>query len=207
VTRDVTMYRSAAPSPAELARDGRCLFRRLSKGGIDFAPTLFTPTSGAARLDAARLAPLCGKDSRLWIKRGDVHAERTGDAVSIAPSAIEATLRAFASRGIPWVAAQKHVPGPVVRFHAASGGRVVRWYGVEAGPNGARPRADERAIARLVLDAAARVGLEMFGGDLVLPNPERPVLVDLDDWPSFAGLRDEAAAALAGITEERVSAG
>jgi hypothetical protein len=200
----IAVYRSAGRSPSQIARDGRRLFRRLSTGGIDFAPTLFTPTSGAARLDEARLAPLYGSDDRVWIKRGDVHTERPGDAIAIAPSAIGATLRSFAARGIPWVAVQKHVPGPVVRFHAVSGGRFVRWYGAEKILRYARPRADARALERLVFDVATRVGLEIFGGDIVLASPDHPVLIDLDDWPSF---HDDPAEAPAEPVEERVSAG
>lgn len=190
-----------------LACHRRRLVRRLAESGIAFPPTILTPTSGGGMLDEARRAKLYGDDDRLWIKRGDVHAERPEDVVSVAPTAIDAALRAFAARGIPWVAVQKHVPGPVVKFYAIAGGRFFRWYGADAGPDGARPPADERAIERLVFEAATRVGLEVFGGDLVLPSPARPVLVDLNDWPSFSAFRTEAAEAIADYVEERVAAG
>jgi hypothetical protein len=172
---------------------GRRLFQRLATGGIDFAPTIFSPTSGPRMLDEARLAPIHGLDDRLWIKSGDLRAARPDDAVAIAPAAIGATLQAFAARGVPWAAVQKHVPGPVVRFHASTGGHFFRWYLVDVGPQAARPLVDVRAIERLIAAIGDRLGLETFGGDLVLASPARPVLVDLDDGSIAAAARGDAA--------------
>ena len=160
--------------PSLLAGAARRLFQRLATGGIDFPPTIFTPTSGPQRLDGARLAPIHGDDERLWIKRGDLRAAHPGDAIAIAPAEIDATLRAFAARGVSWVAVQKHVPGPVVRFHASTADQLFRWYPVDEGPP-----IDARAIERLVLAVADRLELEIFGGDVVLATPTRPVLIDL----------------------------
>ncbi len=194
----VSHFVDRAPRPVN---EGRRLFQRLATGGIDFAPTIFTPTSGPWMLDEARLAPLYDRDDRLWIKVGDLRAARPDDAISIAPAAIGATLRAFAARGVPWIAAQKHVPGPVVRFHASRGGRSFRWYALDEGSRAAAASVDARAIERLVLAVADRLGLESLGGDAVLASPTCPVLVDLDDGSIVASLRAAPASPCSGESE------
>jgi hypothetical protein len=51
------------------------------------------------------------------------------------------------------------------------------------------------------------VGLEVFGGDVAFPEPDAPVLIDLNDWPSFAPVRDAAAAAIAAYIDQKASNG
>jgi len=43
----------------------------------------------------------------------------------------------------------------------------------------------------------------VFGGDVAFPEPDRPVLIDINDWPSFAPFRDEAARAIADYVTHR----
>jgi len=43
----------------------------------------------------------------------------------------------------------------------------------------------------------------VFGGDVAFPQPDAPVLIDLNDWPSFAPVRVAAAAAIAGYIDEQ----
>jgi len=117
---------------------------------------------------------------------------------------VRATLAAFAARGIPWAALQQHVPGPIVKFYGVADGRFFRWYGADAGFGGARPAVDENRLKALGFDAAAILGLEVFGGDVAFPEPDRPVLIDINDWPSFAPFRVEAAAAISDYIHDRM---
>ena len=90
----------------------------------------------------------------------------------------------------------------------------MTFYGVGAGggPHGAPPwfrwfyhkeqrlaghAFDEGRLARLVRGAAAALGLEVYGGDVIVPPSGEPVLLDVNAWPSFALYRDEAAARIA----------
>ena len=61
----------------------------------------------------------------------------------------------------------------------------------------------ETSLRSLVFAAARAVGLEVFGGDVAFPSPDAPVLIDLNDWPSFAPVRDTAAAAIAAYIDEK----
>jgi glutathione synthase/RimK-type ligase-like ATP-grasp enzyme len=52
------------------------------------------------------------------------------------------------------------------------------------------------ALAQAASQAAAALGLEVWGGDAVV-NGDRFSIIDFNDWPSFARVRDEAARAIA----------
>jgi hypothetical protein len=145
-----------------------------------------------------------GQD-RIWLKRGDVHAERPEDVVAVTRAQLEPAMTAFAERGVPWVALQQHVPGTIVKFYGVADGRFFRWYASDAGAAGPRPAIDEDRLKALAFDAAALLGLEVFGGDVALPRPNRPILIDINDWPSFAPFREEAAQAIAAYVSDRVA--
>jgi hypothetical protein len=164
---------------------------------IAFPRTAIVSTVGDAELDGF------GADGRrVWLKRGDVHAERPEDVVSLRRDEIGDALRAFAARGIARVAMQEHVAGPIVKFYGISDGRFFRYYDAEQGPSGERPAIHEERLRELAFTAAQRVSLTIFGGDVAFPEPDRPVLIDLNDWPSFAPYRDEAARHIANYVHE-----
>jgi D-alanine-D-alanine ligase-like ATP-grasp enzyme len=52
-------------------------------------------------------------------------------------------------------------------------------------------------LRKAALDAAAALGLEIFGGDAIIQADGEPVIIDLNAWPSYALYRDEAARAIA----------
>lgn len=130
-----------------------------------------------------------------WVKRGDVHATQTGDVVKVTSAAeYLSALEGFRRRAIRDAAVQLHVPGKVVKFYGVRGTPFFRYY-AEGDPKlapalflAARP-----AIERLV----RAVGLEIYGGDAVLADDGRILVIDLNDWPSFACFRAEAAEAIA----------
>jgi hypothetical protein len=47
----------------------------------------------------------------------------------------------------------------------------------------------------------------VFGGDVAFPTPTDPVLIDLNDWPSFAPVRAAAAEAIAAYIDEKAANG
>jgi len=180
------------------------LVKRLGDSTVPFPRTLIHASS-APLPPADELKALCPDHQKVWIKRGDVHAERPEDVVAASLEQVADALRAFTRRGIPWVALQEHVPGPVVKFYGVTDGRFFNWYGSEAGFAGERPPVDENRLKALAFEAAAILGLEVFGGDVAFPEPDRPVLIDINDWPSFAPFRDDAAQAIAAYITHRVA--
>ncbi|GEM_PF-52512 len=164
------------------------LVQALAQRAVAFPRTAIIATSGAPELDGF------GADGRMvWVKRGDVHAERSEDVVSVDRADLGDAIAAFAARGIDRVALQEHVPGPVLKFYAVADGSFFRYYAADAGPGGPCPAVDDDRLRALAFAAARELKLDVFGGDVALPAPDQPVLIDLNDWPSFAPFRDDAA--------------
>ena len=179
------------------------LAKRLAASSLAFPRTLIQASS-APPPSPEQLHELAAGGGHVWIKRGDVHAERSEDVVATPVDEVGGMIAAFAERGIAWVALQQHVPGPVVKFYAVTDGRFFRWYGADAGFGKERPEIDEDRLKALAFDAAALLGLEVFGGDVAFPKANRPVLIDINDWPSFAPFRTEAAGAIAEYIQDRM---
>ena len=178
------------------------LVKRMAEGGVAFPRTLIH-ASAASPPRPEQLCDLTADGRKLWVKRGDVHAERREDVVTASVDELGHVMQAFAQRGVAWVALQEHVPGPVVKFYAVNDGCFFRWYGADAGFGNGRPDIDEERLKDLAFAAAALLGLEVFGGDVAFPEPDRPVLIDINDWPSFAPFRAEAARAIAAYIHDR----
>src|SRR5207302_1127698 len=87
--------------------------------------------------------------------------------------------------------------------HMAADGCFFSWYAADP----STVDISEESLKALVFAAARAVGLEVFGGDVAFPAPDAPVLIDLNDWPSFAPVRAAAAAAIAAYIDEKASNG
>jgi hypothetical protein len=171
------------------------LVRRLADSGVAFPPTLLVP-SGAGAPTPGELKDLLDEEGTVWVKRGDVHAERPEDVQRVRGSELGGIFTRFVEWEIPWIALQRHVEGPVLKFYGLADRRFFRYYGASGGPNAPAPEVDAAVLEDMVSRAAKSLGLEIFGGDVALAAPDRPVLIDINDWPSFAPYRHEAAAAI-----------
>jgi hypothetical protein len=89
-----------------------------------------------------------------------------------------------------------------LKFYGVAGGSFFRYYAADAGPTGPVPPVDADRLRELAFSAAAALRLAVFGGDVALPQPDTPILVDLNDWPSFAPFREEAARHIAAYADQ-----
>lgn len=167
--------------------------RRLANTSVPFPATRIVATSAPVTATHGDLPPC-------WVKRGDVHA-MTSDDVVFAPDApaVDRALADFAARGIGHAALQAHVEGVVVKFYGVADGRFFRCYTQHGAVPAPLPALWDAAHA-----GAAALGLEVFGGDLVVTPAGDPIVIDLNDWPSFARCRDEAATAIAAYVVDRL---
>ncbi len=170
----------------------------LKGSGLAFPATLLIRTDEPlGTLEQAELRML--GDGPVWLKRGGVHAERPEDVVPLdTVGDLPGAVAEFAARGIGLAAVQVHVPGPVVKFYGVAGGALFHAYFAESGAPVTPADADLAGLRALAFQAARRLQLDIFGGDIVIDQARRPVLIDLNDWPSFAPIRDRAARAIAG---------
>jgi hypothetical protein len=185
----------------------RRLVESIMASGVPFPQTLIAPTTDGTA-STLPIDLLTTDHDPIWVKRGDVHAERNEDVVVTDRDGIAAALAAFRKRGIGWAALQANVPGPIIKFYGVAGRDFFRWYLADTknGTNGKNGHhhveVDVEKLEDLAFRAAQAVGLEIFGGDVALPAPDQPVLIDLNDWPSFARVRQDAAKAIAQYAEE-----
>jgi len=164
-----------------------------------------TPASQIIASDANKPQP----PTAVWVKRYDFHATEAHDVMYAASEeGWREALHGFARRGIPFVVAQEHVPGDLVKFYGvtdAAAPVAVSWfewfYHRDKGMQGYSFEAAR--LRRAAFGAAAALGLEIFGGDAIVQADGQPVIVDINAWPSYARYRDRAAEAIADLLVER----
>ena len=170
------------------------MIARLAAAGVPFIASRLVATS-----DPTVTAAL-----PVWVKRADVHNTQDGDVIfADTPARLRGAFDGMAARGVRRAALQPHVEGDLVKF-----------YGIGAAPPGGGPPPwfrwfyhrdqvlaghafDVAAFGRLVQQAASALGLEIYGGDAIVPATGIPVLIDVNAWPSFALYRDDAAERIA----------
>jgi hypothetical protein len=134
-------------------------------------------------------------DTGAWVKRGDVHATAADDVVYVeSRSAALEALEHFRERGIGQAVIQRHVAGRVMKFYGVLG----KFFYCVRPPQVSEPSPDllDRMDA-LGQRAARALGVEIYGGDCVFGLDGEISLIDLNDWPSYAPCRVQAATAIA----------
>lgn len=163
------------------------------------------PVSQIVASDASKPRPATG----VWVKRYDFHATEAHDVMYAASEeGWREALRGFAERGIPFVIAQEHVPGDLVKFYGVRNAIVptdsnwFEWfYHRDKGMLGYS--FEVQGLRRAAFGAAAALGLEIFGGDAVIRADGEPVIIDINAWPSYARYRESAAQAITDLLAQR----
>jgi hypothetical protein len=140
----------------------------------------------------------------VWVKRADVHNTRDGDVVFAATTdEIDVALAGLDARGIRRAIIQPHLDGDLIKFYgigpvgsAESEPPWFRWFYHKGQPVTGHVF-DVGQLGRLVCRAAASLGLEVYGGDVIARAGGELVLLDLNAWPSFALYREEASPVIA----------
>lgn len=131
------------------------------------------------------------KAKKLWLKRGDVHAEHKEDVTLIySKEELKTTLFEFAKRGIKNAIIQEHLAGDTIKFYGIPDADYFYWYYLN-GNNHIPFEIDK--LKKLAFTSAQILGLDVFGGDAIISPSGGISIIDLNDWPSFAPVRDKAA--------------
>ncbi len=169
------------------------MIAQLEEAGVPFVPSRLVSTG----------EPAPALSLPLWVKRADVHNTQDGDVVPAAtPAAVASALGSLADRGITRAVLQPHLEGDLVKFYGIGPARRrgepawFRWFH-HADQRLAGHPVDGDGLGRLAARAAAAIGLEVYGGDAIIGAGGTVTLLDLNAWPSFARLRDEAAEVIA----------
>ncbi|MBI5808776.1 MAG: hypothetical protein HZA74_10295 [Ignavibacteriales bacterium] len=139
---------------------------------------------------------------KIWIKRGDVHAVHREDVTLVySEDERKNIFREFEKRGITEVVLQEHLDGDVIKFYAIVGSPLFHWYylnGVNHTPF------DKDKLVELAQNSAIALGLDVYGGDAVVAQDGSISIIDINDWPSFAPVRDEASEQIAKLIFQKV---
>lgn len=147
------------------------------------------------------LPELSFENGGYWVKRGDVQAMQQGDVVRVTSRAeLETVLADFRARSIATAALQDHIDGKVVKFYGVVNTTFFQCY-AEKDKSESPPAV---LAARPKLERIMRsVGLDVYGGDVVIDQSGALWVIDVNDWPSFALFRTAAAEAIAQRIEAR----
>jgi hypothetical protein len=163
------------------------LLPKLRAAGIPIPESLEFPISGG-------LPAGSGARHSRWLKRADVHATDPGDVVRVEDEQqARATLAAFRGRGLERAIVQEHLEGAVVKFYAV-GDRFFHHL-VTSGE--ASVAIDLALLRQRSRQCAEALGLDIYGGECVVTRDGRLPVIDVNDWPSFAPCRRDAAHAIA----------
>lgn len=176
----------------------------LINAGIPYPTSHIVATNKGANEVFAELG---GKN--FWIKRGDFHAIHRED-VTFAPTVGHGNdvLEEYHYRGITEAVISEHLFGDLVKFYGVRGTDFFYWFyptefnhskfNAEA-INGAANyfSFDEMQLKQIANDAAAALNVHIYGGDAVISAKGDMHIIDLNDWPSFAPCRVEAAGYIA----------
>jgi glutathione synthase/RimK-type ligase-like ATP-grasp enzyme len=134
-------------------------------------------------------------NGKYWVKRGDAHAVHKED-VTLVYNNDEAmsTLKEFSQRGISSAVLQENLCGDTVKFYAVRETDFFHWYFV----NGFfHPNFEHDRLRELAERSAEILGLYVYGGDAIITPESDIYIIDINDWPSFAPVRDEASRIIA----------
>jgi len=165
------------------------LISLLAKAGLPL------PSGQIIHLEEVERRISFGIPKSYWLKRGDVHATRTGDVAKVATDEeLIQALHHFRRQKIAEVLVQEHVDGEVIKFYGVGKGEYFKAF---LASNGEEVTAQMKSLSTLARQSAETVGLEIYGGDCILTEKGEMVLVDLNDWPSFSRCCRSAAEGIA----------
>ena len=161
------------------------MVKLLPESGIPFPKSVIVSTDSDVNPKQAGLTT-----SKVWIKRGDVHAVHKEDVTLANTDDEELTLlKEFHARDINEAILQEHLDGDTVKFYAARETDLFYWYYL----NGVyHTKFVEKRLRDLASASAEVLNLFVFGGDAIIGKDGSITIIDINDWPSFAPVRDQA---------------
>lgn len=161
------------------------MVKLLPKAGIPFPRSVIVPTDVDMNPKEAGFTT-----SKIWIKRGDVHAVHKEDVTLASTDDEEMTLlKEFHQREIKEAILQEHLDGDTVKFYAVRESDLFHWYYL----NGVyHTKFSESRLRDLASASAEALGLFVYGGDAIIGRDGAITIIDINDWPSFAPVRAEA---------------
>ena len=146
----------------------------------------------------------------IWVKRGDYHAV-TEEDVQYAhdKEQLIGILKNFKKRCISPVVLQEHIPGDLIKFYGVRDTKNQKsywfsWFYHKNQDLHSYPF-DIDSLKQVCQCSADLLGVEVYGGDVIVSPSGQIYLIDLNAWPSFALYREEASEHIACYIVRKVS--
>ncbi len=166
------------------------MIEKLSEAGITIPESLVVKTDSSIKYKLS----VVGKE-KIWIKRGDVHAIHREDvALVYSDEQLNFLLSEFKLRGISEAVLQQNIEGDVVKFYSVKDSEFFYWYYLD-GKNKYSFNIDK--LKFMANKSAEVLELLVYGGDAIIENDGNITIIDINDWPSFAPIRNEAGKSIA----------
>lgn len=142
-----------------------------------------------------------------WIKRGDGWSCHKDDVCFVTNiTAAQKAIGDMRQRGIESFVYTAHCKGDIVKFYGVDNSYFTYSY-----PNHEKTKFglekingtikhypfDVDAMRETIFNAAMAVGLSFYGGDCIVDGTGKIFLIDLNDFPSFSSVREEASKEIA----------
>ncbi len=139
---------------------------------------------------------------KVWIKRGDVHAIHREDVTLVySYDELASTVREYHRRGIKEAVIQEQIEGDVVKFYAVRNSGFFHWY---YHPGARKLPFEEKELSNIAARCADILDVDIYGGDAVIDIHGNIWIIDLNDWPSFAPIRDTASKHISELIEKKI---
>jgi hypothetical protein len=196
---------SAQKKLFEIEKEGTCIInspkgvtncyrvnmvKNLQSNSIPFPKSIIIKTDTPAEIGIGNF-----NSKKIWLKRGDVHAVHRED-VTIVYSEEEKNnvINEFARRNINQAVLQEHVDGDLIKFYSVRDSDFFYWYQI----NGKQPTKFDLSELKFFASRSAEIlELYIYGGDAIISNEGKITIIDINDWPSFAPIRDKASKQIA----------
>ncbi len=138
---------------------------------------------------------------KIWVKRGDVHAVHREDVTLVYSEEERKNIfREFDKRGIEYAVLQEHLEGDVIKFYSIKNSSFFHWYylnGINHTPF------NKELLVELASRSAEILGLDIYGGDAIISTDGSISIIDINDWPSFAPIREQSSKEIAQLIFQR----
>jgi len=146
----------------------------------------------------------------VWLKRSDACAQSRDDVRYVSsPGELPDALADYEKKGVKELVAVEHAEGDLVKFYGVEGVGFFSYtypteeqgyskFGLEA--HNGKPKYfsfSSGALKQMADKAARESGFLIYGGDAIIMQNGDFVIIDFNDWPSFASCRKQASKAIA----------
>lgn len=181
-----------------------CIRERMARiflgSGIPYPESIIVNTDEAIRNTLTQAGI-----TQCWIKRGDSHTMHKEDVTKARhPEEAQEILQEYFLRGIKRAVINRHIDGELIKFYGIADTPFFYWLSASESSNrrlkpaeSKNPSFDEERLRALCTAAAELLDVKIYGGDCIVTRDGNFHIIDLDDWPSFAPCRQEAATRIA----------